>query len=165
MLWTREYLQALLHSEDPLRAVFELASIWSSRPGRCEKDPHFGLLPCQYNVHLYLNYQGDVGNGGHHQFFCNPVGAYANETLVALEDLHFEKVRDVLTRAIAAFPASQVPKGHEERNLLIQSFSNRVAELWSTLDQDLWSLSSSHWEPLMEYLRAHQSEILERDGG
>jgi hypothetical protein len=90
--------------------VFELANIWSSRPGRNETDHCFGLLPCQYAVHLHLNYQSNVGNGGHSQFFMNPVGAFANETLAALNELGFQNVHDILSRAIAVFPESQVPK-------------------------------------------------------
>lgn len=54
-----------MHSNNPIQAVGELANIWSARLGRSETDPYFGLLPCQYHVHLYLNYKGDVGNGGH----------------------------------------------------------------------------------------------------
>jgi hypothetical protein len=165
MPWSREYLRGLLHDPDPIKAVFELANIWSSQPGRKETDPCFGLLPCQYAVHLYLNYQGDVGNGGHSQYFMNPVGAYADETLTAVSELEFHDVHEILTRAVAVFPASQVPKDWKERNDLVQGFSEDDLKLWSQLDRALWRVSSAHWPLLQKYLQTHEAEILERDGG
>jgi hypothetical protein len=164
MIWNREYLRNLLHDNDPIKAVFELANIWSSRLGRKETDPYFGLLPCQYVVHLYLNYQGDVGNGGHSQFFMNSVGAYANETLAALTELRFQNVHEILSRAVAVFPASQVPKDSTERNDLVEGFSDDVFALWSQLDRELYSVSGAQWPLLQKYLRDHESEIMERDG-
>lgn len=164
MLSSREYLRDLLYAPDPLKAVWELASVWSSRPGRRETDAYFGLLPCQYTVHLFLNYQGDVGNGGHTQFFMNPVGAYANETLVALEELGFENIHAILSRAVAAFPGSQVPKDWEERNGLVEGFSDDVLSLWATLDRQLYSVDMSCFPLLQKYLQNHEAEILERDG-
>jgi Domain of unknown function (DUF4375) len=162
MSWSRKYLRDLLHDPDPIKAVFELANIWNSRPGRKETDPYFGLLPCQYAVNLYLNYQGDVGNGGHSQFFTNPVGAYANETLLALKELGFQSVHEVLARAVAVFPGSKVPKDWKERNDLLERFSDDVFALWSRLDGELHSLSSAHWPLLQKYLQGHESEILDR---
>jgi hypothetical protein len=165
MPWSREYLRDLLHDPDPIKAVFGLANIWSSRPGRNETDPCFGLLPCQYAVHLFLNYQGDVGNGGHSQFFMNPVGAYANETLAALKELRFQNVHGILSRAVAVFPGSQVPKDWKERNDLVKGYSDYVLTLWSRLDRELDSVDSACWPLLQRYLQDHESVLLERDGG
>lgn len=164
MLWSRSYLRELLHDPDSLNAVGELASIWSSRPGRKETDPYFGLLPCQYAVHLFLNYQGDVGNGGHFQFFSNPVGAYANETLLALKELGLRNIHEILSRAVAVFPDSRVPMDWEERNDLMNEFSDDVLDLWSRLDRQLYSVDLACFPLLQKYLRDHESEILERDG-
>ena len=163
MLWSREYLQRLLHDPDPIKAVCELANIWSSRLGRKETDPYFGLLPCQYAVHLYLNYAADIGNGGHSQFFMNPVGAYANETLAALNELGLQDVHDILSRAVAVFPGSQVPKDWKERNDLVEGFSDDVFALWSQLTREFYSVDSDCWPLLQRYLQDHESELLERD--
>src|SRR5262245_11032599 len=160
MSWSREYARNLLHDPDPIKAVFALADVWNSRPGRKETDPFFGLLPCQYAVNLYLNYQGDVGNGGHAQFFMNPVGAYTDETLLALKELGFQQIHDVLARAVAAFPESQVPKAGKARNDLVEGFSEDVFELWSRLDRELHMLTSAHWPLLQKYLQDHESDIL-----
>jgi len=164
MAWSREYVRRVLHDPEPSRAVFGLAQIWSSRQGRKETDPYFGLLPFQYAVHLYLNYQGDVGNGGHAQFFMNPVGAYANETLAALDELGLQEIHGILSQAVAVFPGSQVPKDGKERNDLIDGFSDDVFALWSRLDRQLYSVYSTYWPSLQKYLQDHESELLERDG-
>jgi hypothetical protein len=164
MLWSRKYLRELLHDPDPIQAVSTLANIWSSRPGRVETDPYFGLLPCQYWAHLFLNYQGDVGNGGHLQYFTNPVGADANETLTALKELRFQEVHDILTQAVAVFPGSHVPKDWKVRNELVEGFSEDVFDLWSRLDRELYRVDSECWPLLQRYLQDHESEIVERDG-
>lgn len=164
MPWSRDYLRDLLHAEDPITSVHELANIWSSRPGRSTSDPYFGLLPCQFAVHLYLNYQGDVGNGGHCQFFSNPVGAYADETLAALKELGFHRIHDILSRAVAVFPGSQVPEDWSARNALVEGFPKDVLVLWAKLDRELYSASASHWTLLQKYLQKHEAEILQKDG-
>lgn len=165
MLWSRDYIRELLHGDDPITSVHELANIWSSRPGRHETDAFFGLLPCQYAVHLYLNYSGDVGNGGHSQFFSNPVGAHANETLSALQELGFSEIHGILSRAIAVFPGSQVPKDWDERNALIEGFSEDVFALWGKLDRQLFAVNGNDLSLIQKYLQQHEAEILERDGG
>ena len=94
----------------------------------------------------------------------NSVGAYANETLGALEDLGFQNVHGILSRAVAVFPGSQVPKDWKERNDLIEEFSEDEFALWSRLDRELYSVQSACWPLLQRYLQDHESEILERDG-
>jgi hypothetical protein len=162
-VWSREYVREILNRVEPMEAVYSLSEIWSSRQGRSASDPCFGLLPCEYNVHLYLNYRGDVGNGGHAQFFLNPVGAYTSETLNALIELGFAEIHGILTRAAAVFPDSRVPKDWQERERLIQNFPKSVFSLWGRLDKALYAIDGAHWKPLLKYLRDHQSEILEKE--
>ncbi len=164
MPWSRDYLRELLQSDKPIQALGELADIWSSRAGRKVTDPYIGLLPCQYHAHLFLNYQGEVGNGGHSQFFMNSTGAFANETIVSLEELGFQEFKDILRRAVSVYPNSQVPKDWEERNLLIEKFPENAFSFWDQLDRELNSLDYTFLSLLLEYLRKHELEILDRDG-
>jgi hypothetical protein len=159
--WSREYVQEILNRENPSEAVFALAEIWSSRQGSTESDPFFGLLPCEFAAHLYLNYLREVGNGGHAQFFLNPGGAYAGETLDALVELGFNEVHDILRRAISVFPASRVPKAEHERERLIERFPSTVLTSWGRLDRELWAISGNYWKRLLEYFRAREVEILD----
>jgi hypothetical protein len=162
-VWSREYVREILDRDDPIAAVYALSEIWSSRQGRTESDSFFGLLPCEYNVHLYLHYSGDVGNGGHAQFFLNPMGAYASETLDAIFDLGFKEIHGILSRAIAVFPNGSVPKGWQEREQMILGFPESVPSLWGRLDKEFYAIDGAHWKSLMKYLRDHESEILERE--
>jgi hypothetical protein len=162
-VWSREYVREVLKREDPMAAVYGIAEIWSSRRKRFELDPCFGLLPCEFNVHLFLNYQGEVGNGGHAQFFMNPVGAYAGETLVALTELDFKEMHGILGQAVTAFPESHVPKETKLRNEMIQSFPDAVFSLWEGLDREMDSISGAYWQPIVKYLQAHEPEILSKE--
>jgi hypothetical protein len=115
-------------------------------------------------VHLYLNYEADVGNGGHAQYFSNPVGAHANATLEALQDLNLPRIYSILTRAVGVFPRAWVPPDWRERNAIIDQFPEHVFSLWGDLDRELWALGDDHWIQLQRYLQAHEAEILQRDG-
>src|SRR4051794_18806107 len=55
----------------------------------------------------------EVNNGGIHQFFFNPSGEFAVETVGALEDVQMPYAASLLRRALAAFP--DPPKDHRTR--------------------------------------------------
>ena len=93
----------------------------------------------------------------------NPVGAHANETSDSLAALSFPEIRGILLKACAAFPDSKVPKNWVERNELIKSFSDEVFANWHQLDRALFAIDKAQWEPLLQYLQAHESEILDRE--
>ena len=50
-------------------------------------------------------------------------GSELNVTLVALKELGFHDVHDILSRAVSVFPGSQVPKDWKRRNDLVEGFS------------------------------------------
>jgi hypothetical protein len=159
-VWSREFVREILNREDALGAIYALAEIWSSRPGRLLSHRHFGLLPCEFNAHLFLNYVGNVGNGGHAQFFLNPVGAFANETLDALNELGFIEIGEILSNAISLFPNGLVPRDCQERGVMIQSFPPIAFTRWDQMDKRLDGISGNYWQPLLKYLRDHEVEIL-----
>jgi hypothetical protein len=109
---------------------------------------------------MYLWYQGEVGNGGHCQFFLNPVGGNTAEVVEVLERLRFEPVRDILLRAIAVFPNSEVPRTRTERQALVAQMTKDSLALWGRLDRELYAIDGEYWGRLLEYLKDHEEEVL-----
>jgi hypothetical protein len=54
--------------------------------------------------------EGEVNNGGFHQFFYNSAGNETPEIIQALKKLKAHKVADVVRRAAAKFPVESRPK-------------------------------------------------------
>ena len=155
-----DYFYRLLHSKDPLTAVYDLDRCCCTRPGRTVSQPQFGLSQPEFNVHMYLLYQGEIGNGGHCRFFLNPAGGYAPEVLEALERLRFEPIREILLRAIALFPNAEVPRNPTEREALVTHMTKDNLMLWGRLDREFYAIDGGYWGRLLEYLQEHAEEIL-----
>ncbi len=158
--WSVEFVRNLLRSENPIHAVSDLANIWSSKPWVDRNVPYFGLLPCEYSVQLCLNYLGDVGNGGHVQYFSNQ-GEFASETVIALNELHFKEEKEVLVQAIAVFPDGTVPTSWEAREALIDELAEDDLVIWNLLDKKIFA--SSRYEDIRQFLLSHEAMILERE--
>lgn len=59
--------------------------------------------------------EGEVNNGGLHQFFNNSAGDDTAEVLLALEAIGATAVADILRRAASRFPGNMPPKNRTER--------------------------------------------------
>jgi len=72
-------------------------------------------------------------------------------------------VHEILSCAVNVFPGGQVPKDWEQRNTLVEGFSDETFALWHRLDCALWSISSRNWSLVQKYLQNHEAEILDRE--
>ena len=79
-----EFVQRLLHQSDPVEAISTLSDRWSVRARGDE--PWAGLSKTERDVELVLVYAGEVGNGGHTQFFLNRAGRIVSSVRSALLD-------------------------------------------------------------------------------
>lgn len=155
-----ELFERMLDSATPSEALHQLDSWWCARAGRSMEQRHWGLSQVEFDVHLYLLYLGEVGNGGHSQFFLNPGGDHAMETIEALERLGLADLRGILQRACAVFPALIAPKGSDIREAAMGRLTDAELSRWDALDKDLYKVDRSSWGHVMEYVRSHQDEIL-----
>jgi hypothetical protein len=91
------YFQRLLWDTQASEAVMTLAQFWS---GRLREDaPQWGLSVPEHQVQLMLIYWGEVGNGGHAQYFMNRGIGHAVATMAALRAAGLDDAADVLGRA------------------------------------------------------------------
>ena len=113
MRYSQGYLEGLLNSDDVL-AIFELDAIIMSSARVDIGKPQFGLTTPSFYVHLCLGYVGEVGNGGHVQYFFNQLGGYASETVMALRVMGLDELGQVLETAVSLFPPSFTTKSQEK---------------------------------------------------
>lgn len=157
MRLAESYFQRLLRETPALEAVSALSRDWELRAN--EDAMHFGLALPEYSVTLCLIYSGEVGNGGHDQFFSNRGGRYMDDNLASLSRVGLTRPRDILTKACGVFPDGRVPTDREAADAVLEALSNRSRKLLSELDRELWGVPAVD-ETLLQYLRAHAAELL-----
>jgi hypothetical protein len=77
--------------------------IWNAFVDIVALTPYEELHPRQRPAHLVFWYDAEVHNGGHYQYFENPAGRRARETVQALGELGFSCQKTVLTKATEAW--------------------------------------------------------------
>jgi Domain of unknown function (DUF4375) len=107
-------------------------------------------------IYLANILDGEVFNGGFHQYFSNSSGMHAHDTLFALHELAAPRRASLLQRAIHAFPNKRVPRHRAERNGELDKIDSRTLE---ALDSEYYSLEKTDGEDLGEqmlsFMRQH----------
>jgi hypothetical protein len=96
----------------------------------------------------------EVNNGGFHQFFVNPSGAFAVETAPALEKVQMPFAASLLRRALAAFP--NPAKDHDIRY-------RQVWSLPTSIQGDLFNELTGAFFDSLEHPYALQAEYIKRN--
>ena len=153
------YFQGLLRAPRGLGPVGELAGMWAPRAGT------LGLTRAERVVKAFLIYTGEVGNGGHHQFFWNRGRAGALEARVALRAMKLDDLADILDAAILLFPGGVVPADPDA----IDAFYATAAEKGhgarlDALDQAVYAIDDAD-DRALAYLREHEEEVLRPERG
>ena len=147
-------------ADDAVDAMAQLSSFWSARARLTEAGELTGLSPAERAAHLALWYCGEVGNGGHTQYFMNPVGSFAHETITGLQKLGLEQAANILRDAIQVFPDRQVPRDRTIRLARIDGLGSDHLDLLGRLDLALWAISGRVDVTILRYLEAHKDEVL-----
>lgn len=108
-------------------AIEAYSDVWP----RYEKLGFDGLTEQERTIFCSWQFVCEVNNGGIHQFFNNPSGEFARETVGALEMVQMPFAASLLKRALTAFP--EPAKDHR----------TRVQQLWS-LPKTFSMICSSH---------------------
>ena len=151
----------MLYATPAEEAVVALAGDWSPRAQAAVN--RFGLAAAEYAVTLCLIYSGEVGNGGHSQFFLNRGGRIARAALLALDAVGLSQAHDILSRACAVFPNGYVPDTSAEVEAMFDGIDESSLAQLDELDDALSAVPVD--EVLLVYLRAHADEILRPERG
>ena len=154
------------YSEAPDRLMALLENVFANAPSTTDYDADAqfiqGLTCGQRAFWLTLLLDGDVSNGGFAQYFSNPAGAFAPETLKELLVLGAVDHARLLERAIAVFPPSGFPRDTQVRNDILDALPDEVDVTLSELDDAFYALDDSgnglrdYWE---RYVQAHPDQF------
>jgi len=158
---SQSYIRRLLADEENAAgALGHLSNFWSTRAKLSEAGELTGLSDVERLAHLALWYFGEVGNGGHIQYFMNPVGSFAQETVASLQQLGLEHAAKILHNAIQVFPGGQVPKERTVRLAEIDGLGRRQLDSLHQADLALWAITKRIDVDILRYLQQHQDEVL-----
>jgi hypothetical protein len=94
--------------------------------------------------------EGEVNNGGFHQFFYNSAGDNTLETIRALEKIGAATMADIVKRAAAMFPGEMPPKDRFLRqDLLLESYPDSAA--FRKLDEEFYGYPDNLPELLAKF--------------
>jgi len=94
-------------------------------------------MDTQRIIDLIADLEGEVNNGGFHQFFYNDAGNDTAEIIEALRVIGATKMADIVVRAASVFPSKMSPKDRVARqDILLEKFPNSVA--FRDLDEEFY---------------------------
>ena len=80
--------------------------------------------------------EGEINNGGFHQFFYNSTGNETAAMIRALKKIGALKTADIVTRAAAKFPGGMPPRDRFKRqDLLLEKVDPKI-KVFEELDQE-----------------------------
>jgi hypothetical protein len=110
---------------------------------------------------------GEIENGGVHQFLWNSSGDFAEEAKQHLAEIRALGALGVLRKAGAVFPRGVISRDQTKRQRAIEKHQKRGAkrstDLWTTLNREYRHASSELHERLYERVRGHQEEFPDPD--
>jgi hypothetical protein len=147
-----------LAEEDPIGVLwsFLVATVFHDVSGR---DNVEALTPSAKVLYMVQLLDGEVFNGGFHQYFSNSPGKHAHETLAALRELGAPRAAGLLQRAIDTFPNKRVPPHRGKRN---DELDKTDAKVLAALDTEYYALDKAGGEDLGErilsFMRPHAAD-------
>jgi hypothetical protein len=98
--------------------------------------------------------EGEVNNGGFHQFFNNNAGDNTMETIQALEIIGAKNMADIVRRAAAMFPGGMPPKERFARQeVLLEKYPR--AEAFESLNDEFFAYPDDVARLLAKYRSDH----------
>ena len=156
------YFQRLLRDTPAPEAVSELAGMW--QPRITDAGPLFGLSRPEHCVEMVRLYTGEVGNGGHVQFFLNQRGNVSRHVGAALRELGLGDLLEIFQAACALFPSSTVPALLEDVERVVAGWSKAERDALNDLDPRVWDFPDLE-NQLLDYLRRNEEQILREERG
>ena len=103
--------------------------------------------------------EGQVNNGGFHQWFFNSSGDIAVYTEDALRAIGAARTADIVAAAVALFPGGPPPRNRAERQRRLATVSPNVLEAWDRLDGRFFKAPDDLTSLLYSWVKAHPKEF------
>jgi Domain of unknown function (DUF4375) len=154
---SRQFVERILTEYEAGEAITAIDRYLAPRDAN---HAELGFTRPEMNLRMFCIYTGEVGNGGHLQFFLNPGGCYAERALVALREMRLSSLENILFRAIGVFPGARLPSNQVERVRLIESLPRDAMAAWDHLDREFYALRG-YESDVLAYLRRNQTVLLQ----
>jgi hypothetical protein len=116
------------------------------------------LSTAEQDVLHASTYEGEVHNGGHHQFFLNSSGDVALEVRDALARIGRIDAVTLIDCAHTAFPDNKPARDRDQRNEQLARWGDKQFVIFERLDEALYA--STSWTPTLDrYIRAYITEM------
>jgi hypothetical protein len=101
-------------------------------------------------LRLVEMFEGEVNNGGFHQFFYNSAGNETAEIIRALEIIGAVKVAEIVKKAAGKFPGGMPPRDRTDRQDLLLDRVDPDIKVFEELDQAFYSYPDGLLQGLLE---------------
>ncbi len=146
-------LNTLLNSEDTNGSIIELDNFIGEL---CNYgDDYSKLTDHQKLFYLNQNLEREINNGGFNQYFVNPSGNNAHETIISLSAIGAGATADILRKAIEQFPNKTVPKDSDERIEIVEKIETIANEVWNALDEKFYEYQENLNSLNIEYVKKY----------
>lgn len=104
--------------------------------------------------------EGEVNNGGFAQYFYNPSGNFANETVNAFTQIGALKTAEICKKALSAFKV-ELPADRAEREELLDNMDwdgiDGINEILSECDHSFYAYEDDLHSLCVAYIAAHKA--------
>lgn len=160
MRYSTNYIDSLFAQENPTESVTGIINIASCNPS-LDATLLDGKGYPLFNLLMYINYTGDVGNGGHAQYFWNSYSDHVVDTLAALDEIGLPKFRSILEEALTIFEDGTPPKDKSQRERIVTNLRDENFIFLQQCDHALYEIYNDDAEKKAQaYMLAQRSRII-----
>jgi hypothetical protein len=147
-------LEKLLQAEDSNDSIIEIFDYIVHLLS--EDDCVEKLTEPQRNFYFNQCWEIEVNNGGISQYFFNPSGRYAHQTVDSLKQIGANNSARILQKAIDKFPGKTVPQDDEKRAEILEQMEERNDELWDKLEDRFYDYPDNLNQLNINYIKQHK---------
>jgi hypothetical protein len=128
---------------------------------RIEKAAEAGatLTAAERELEAVLMFDGEVRNGGLHQYFFNSSGGETVDARAGLVRFGMTESVAILDCALTAFPDGKASTDRETRNDQLARWGERQFEIFDVLTDAYYVIDDEEWRRAYPYVRDHQAEF------
>lgn len=103
--------------------------------------------------------EGEINNGGFHQYFSNSAGDHAIETVSALKKIGAGYTAEILEQSLTVFPEKAPFSDREKRQEQLFAIGEENEKLLNELDDKFYAYTDPIGSLLVKYLKDHKDDI------
>ena len=98
----------------------------------------------------------EINNGGFKQYFENPSGRYANDTIDTLKEIGATKTAKILESAVIFFPDKKVPIDEDLKKDALDNIGDIADSEWDDLDQQFFKYEDNLNKLNLDFVRMNK---------